>query len=351
MPSHDGALGSAAPDDALHECEEVRARYLSFAENESKGYSPRYEHLARVVASDDDVVDFISRMPVIQPNLFFAAVQFLTGPDDMPRDVDTLSAFVQSHREDVEQLMRARRTQTNEVGRCASLLPALPEGRLALLEMGASAGLCLGLDNYSYDYGDVRVGDDGSSVRLVCAVSGAPPIPDALPEIVWRAGLDLAPVDLTNDDDVRWILSCVWPDHPERRKRLAAAVEVRRGSGLIVRRGDIRTGLSALIDEAPPGVQLVVFNSAVLCYLDAEGRSRVAATLAEASRTRDIVWITNEAPGVIPEITALTSSGDPLHFLLGRTRFSGGRRTDELLAIAHAHGATLEWLHSGAAKS
>src|SRR5215510_7650982 len=39
--------------------------------------------------------------------------------------------------------MQARRTQKNEVGRCAVLLPALPPGSLALFEVGASAGLCL----------------------------------------------------------------------------------------------------------------------------------------------------------------------------------------------------------------
>ena len=46
--------------------------------------------------------------------------------------------------------------QTNEAGRCAVLLPvlaALPQP-LALLEVGASAGLCLYPDRYAYRYGD-----------------------------------------------------------------------------------------------------------------------------------------------------------------------------------------------------
>jgi hypothetical protein len=49
--------------------------------------------------------------------------------------------------------MLAQSTQTNEPGRCAALLPMLarlPEP-LALLEVGASAGLCLLPDFYTYD--------------------------------------------------------------------------------------------------------------------------------------------------------------------------------------------------------
>ena len=57
---------------------------------------------------------------------------------------------------EVSATMRSRSTQTNEVGRCATLLPVLGglEGPLALLEVGASAGLCLHPDRWSYRYLD-----------------------------------------------------------------------------------------------------------------------------------------------------------------------------------------------------
>ena len=70
--------------------------------------------------------------------------------------------FTLAHWPAIEAEVRTRATQTNEAGRCAVLLPvlaALPQP-LALLEVGASAGLCLYPDRYAYRYGDQLVGRD-----------------------------------------------------------------------------------------------------------------------------------------------------------------------------------------------
>lgn len=49
--------------------------------SECKGYSDLYYRLALAVSEDDDVAGFVAEMPVIQPNLFFASIQLLAGPD------------------------------------------------------------------------------------------------------------------------------------------------------------------------------------------------------------------------------------------------------------------------------
>lgn len=324
--------------------ERIKTQYRRFAENECKGYSDHYFGLAHAVADDGDLVEFIAQMPVTQPNLFLASIQFLTGPEHMPTSGAEMSDFVRDRNEEIANLMRSRRTQTNEVGRCAAILPALPRGRLALLEVGASAGLCLLLDEFFYDYGVQEVGDESSPVQLRCRIRGTPPPLRAIPEIVWRGGLDLSPVDLTADDDVRWLLSCVWPDHSERRERLTAAIQLAQSRDLSVRRGDLVAELPALLAEVPRDAALVVFHSAVLAYVSSENREAFAQTLAEASSDRDIVWISNESPTVVPEIAALAPPDRPQTFLLGRTSFTNGIREDELLAFAHHHGAELEWL-------
>ena len=319
-------------------------RYRQFAEMECKGYSDLYYGLARAVSEDSDVLDFIAGMPVVQPNLFFAAIQLLTGSDSMPTTGAELRAFVKRRGREVGDVMRSRRTQTNEVGRCAVLLPALPSGPLALVEVGASAGLCLLLDQFHYEFGSYPLGDASSPVHVRCTIAGPVPLPAAVPQVVWRRGLDAHPIDVHDDDAIRWLLACVWPDHRERRRRLEGAIGLARAEPPTVRAGDLVDDLPAVLAAVPHDAQLVVFHSAVLSYVSPDRRQAFADTLAEASKVRDIVWLSNEAAGIIPEVAALAPALSELRFLLGRTRFRNGRRRDELLALAHPHGAELTWL-------
>jgi hypothetical protein len=99
------------------------------------------------------------------------------------------------------------------------VLAALPQP-LALLEVGASAGLCLYPDRYAYRYGDHVVGS-GEPV-LECAAIGVSP-PTGVPDVVWRAGLDLNPLDVTDSADVAWLEALIWPEHAHRLDPAARA--------------------------------------------------------------------------------------------------------------------------------
>ena len=293
------------------------------------------------MADDDDVVDFITGMPVTQPNLFFASIQFLTGPDSMPSTGAALRAFVTRHGRELGDVMRAHRTQTNEVGRCAVLLPALPPGPLALIEVGASAGLCLLLDRFHYELGTARLGEASSPVHLRCATAGPVPVPPVIPRVTWRRGLDARPIDVHDDDAIRWLLACVWADHPERRRRLEGAIAIARADPPVVSAGDLVDDLPAVLADVPHDAHLVVFHSAVLTYVSSDRRRTFAALLSAESRRREVLWLSNEAPGVVAGTPSSTSE---LRFLLGRTRFTDGRRRDEILAHSHPHGADVTWL-------
>ena len=90
---------------------DVAQRYRQFAERECRGYSELYYELAIAVSQALTVLDFIATMPVTQPNLFFAAVQFLTGPADMPKTDSELREFVRTRDDEIADVMRSHRTQ------------------------------------------------------------------------------------------------------------------------------------------------------------------------------------------------------------------------------------------------
>lgn len=264
-------------------------RYRLFAEREAHGQSPAYEELALAVARDERLLARLDRLPSRerQPNLFFAALRFLGAPLD--------TGWALAHFDEVAATTRARFTQTNEAGRCAVLLPllaALPQP-LALLEVGASAGLCLYPDAYAYRYGDQKLGSGG--VVLDCEITGGP-VPGELPTVVWRAGLDLHPLDVRVDDTLRWLEALVWPGQEHRLERLRGAAAVVRADPPLLRRGDLVHDLPALAAAAPDGATLVVFHSAVLNYVAEPDRAAFVATV------RDLPghWISHEAPGVVP---------------------------------------------------
>lgn len=309
-------------------------RYRRFAEREARGQSPTYERLARSVAEDGGLLRLLDELPEPkrQPNLLFAAVRFLGGPVDDP---DRFREWTTAAWPEVAATMLARRTQTNEAARCAVLLPVLARlpQPLALIEVGASAGLCLHPDAYRYSYGDHRVGPAESPVELSCAVEGDVPLPDRVPEVVWRAGLDLNPLDVADPDDLRWLTALVWPEQHERRARLRAAADIARAAPAPVHRGDLLADLPALAATAPRDATLVVFHSAVLAYVPAE----VRAAFAELVGGLPGHWISNEAAGVLPGvITDVPAPDGPAPFLLALD----GRP----VAWTAPHGQALRWL-------
>jgi len=329
VPAPAGASGEAGS------LSRIAARYARFAAGEARGRSPLYEALALGVAADRQVLHVLAGLPVPkqQPNLLFAAVRLLHGT---PADWPAFRRALLDDPEAVTRVMLARSTQTNEPGRCAVLLPllALLPQPLALIEVGASAGLCLLPDRYAYDYGCGVLGPGGSAPVFPCRADAATPLPDRLPVVALRAGLDLAPVDLGDPDAVAWLETLVWPEQTARLERLRAAIRVAREAPPPVRRGDLRTDLPALAAEAPRGATLVVFHTAVLAYLDDPAER---AAFAASLRGMGAIWIANEAPGALPGLAAdVAGAADGRSFLLCRDGAP--------MAWTDPHGAAIHWL-------
>lgn len=314
-------------------------RYRAFAAAEAQGVSPHYERLALDVAASADVLRFLMELPPPrrQPNLLLGAATLIAG---RPPDIASLTDMVASRAGALRATMLRRTTQTNEPARCAVLLPllaALPQP-LALLEVGASAGLCLLSDRYGYDWGRARIAPASPGAPdFHCAVTGPAPLPSAPPRIVWRAGLDLNPLDVMSDDDAAWLKALIWPEQDDRRRNLRAALAIARREPPRVVRGDLLNDLESLMAEAPAEATLVVFHTAVLAYVSAiEARLRFVDTV----RRSRAVWISNEVPSIFPDIAAQAPTP------ISRGKF--------LLAVdgepkawTGPHGQSLEWFASG----
>lgn len=313
----------------------LATRYRRFAADEAEGVSPRYERLAREIADSADILRFLGALPASrrQPNLLLGAATLIAG---RAPDIGSLTGMIASRADELRAAMLKRTTQTNEPARCAVLLPllaALPQP-LALIEVGASAGLCLLPDRYGYDWGSRRLGpaDPGAPV-FRCAVTGPVPLPTALPRIVWRAGLDLNPLDVASDEDTAWLNALVWPEQDDRRRNLRAALAVARRDPPRIVRGDLLRDLEALMAEAPAEATLVVFHTAVLAYVStAEARLRFVDTV----RRSRAVWISNEVPSVFHDIAIRASAAPRGRFLLA---VDGVPK-----AWTGPHGQSLEWL-------
>jgi hypothetical protein len=354
-------------------------RFRSFARVHFRGRSPLYERLALGIADDAEILALAARCRPgqLEPLLLLAAVHHslaaegthplaqwfpsLGGRRD-PRVEDplpALRALCRERRGSLEALVAARRVQTNEPTRCTALLPAvIAAGRwarrpLALVELGASAGLNLCLDRYAYLYGDVaRAGPPGSPVRLRCRLVGGrvpPTVP--MPSVAWRLGLDASPVDVRDAEGAAWLRALVWPEHADRARVLAAALAAAAADPPPILRADVLDGLAGAADAAPRGTALCLLHSAVLPYLTDSERTRLAELVVRLGRWRDVAWISLEGPGLLafPRGCEVDASLDPEtrdSFLIHLVTVRRGRPAVRFLGRAGPHGQWLEWLGS-----
>jgi hypothetical protein len=242
------------------------------------------------------------------------------------------AAFRAGLSEDAEAIraLLDRPVQTNEVGRCAALLPgffaaARPGLPLRLLEVGASAGLNLRFDRYRYEAGGFDWGDPESPVRIEFDLDGDAPEPLAV-EVAERRGCDPQPLDPTTEEGRLTLLSFVWPDQTERLRRLRSALAAAADLPVAVEQGGAARWIGERLAEPRSEVATVVFHSIVMQYLPASEREDFEQRLAAAGEAADerspLLWLRMEPAGERAEVRL--------------TRWPGGE--EQLLARAGYHG-------------
>ncbi|MGZ4662759.1 MAG: DUF2332 domain-containing protein [Arthrobacter sp.] len=328
--------------------------YRNFGTFDAPASSPCYAEWSVGIAEDSELIRRIDQWPhnKRQPLLMLAAARFLGAPISPYTE---FSEFLYARWDEISRIVLARATQTNEAGRCATLLPSLAAiagatGKpLALLEVGASAGLGLFPDRYAYEYqgpsGLARLSPGPGQPLppvLRCTVEGRVPLPAALPEVVWRAGIDLNPLDVGNPDDVAWLEALIWPEQEFRRERLRQAIANAQQQAPLLVAGDLNDQLMPLAGSAPANATLVVFHSAVMAYLTSAERDRFRQTINELVESHGCHWLSNEGHTVVQQADGsnVVPEMDPAR-LRGRFLLL---HNGQPVAIAGPHGQSLEWL-------
>ncbi|GAA4068761.1 hypothetical protein GCM10023065_22190 [Microbacterium laevaniformans] len=280
--------------------ESVSARYGRFARDEAPGRSALYGEWAAGVAADAAAQEVLGRIAPShrQPPLVFAAARLLgSGESGYPE----WREWVLAHGDELVAECTARSLQTNEPLRCAALLPALAgiDGPIALLEVGASAGLCLYPDRYSYRYrgvaGEIAHDplDGVSAVVLESELRGQHVPPLRHPEIVWRAGIDLAPLDPADPATEAWLTALVWPGETGPADRVRSALRITAADPPLMFAGDGVDQLAHAVAAAPPEATLVVQTPGVLAHLGWHARHALIEQVSVVGR-----WITLDAPSL-----------------------------------------------------
>lgn len=336
--------------------------FRTFAQFNGKA-SPLYAHLAAAVADDPEMMALLQSAPEQQriPVLLFAAVHdlllrgegaelaaFYPNLTSAPNDSDPYPAFRRvalAHANTLRETISSRNTQTNEIGRCAYFLPVFgmladEVGQLAQVDVGASAGLNLFWPAYDYRYTPFGSVGSGSTVELACKTRGEPPIPTSMPTLGGAIGLDMSPIDVRDNEAVRWLEACVWPDQPGRFERLVAAIAIARAAPPDVRQGDAVAHVAPLVDEVAQFGHPLVTTSWVLSYLTEERQRAFVAELDEVATRRDLSWVVAEAPALTP---GLPIAGDEEITVISLITWRNGVRAARRLAIAHPHGAWINW--------
>ena len=310
----------------------IAGEFRTFVQAAVGARSPLYAELAAAVAEDDAILDFLLDLPRSrqQPMLLFGAIAFLDGP---PAGPDELRASIREDADRIRETMLTRFTQTNEPARCAALLPALADidGPVGLVEVGSSAGLCLYPDRYSYEFDGRPVGPR-SAVHLTTSTTGPVPVPDGLPQVAARVGIDQNPLDPADPDDRAWLRALVWPgpNAAPRLERLDAAARIAAREPATVLTGDLVDRLPEALDLLPSDCTPVVFHTAVLVYLERTRREEFVALV----HSLGVRWIAQESPGVVPGIAK--DLAGPESFVLS----VDGRP----LAVTAPHGGRIDWL-------
>lgn len=331
----------------------------------AKNSSPLYEALASHIVDDTEILEIASvgREEQFPPMMLFGAVRYLLLEDAMgdelrnfyldlansgnlttsPQDAyPHFRKFCLKHKDRIQDILTTRMIQTNEVRRCAVMLPAfsavaeLTGQALSLIEIGASAGLNLNWDYYRYHYTgkvDSTVGQSDSTLIIEAEIKGEniPPIPEKIPLVLSRKGIDLNPLNPADENVARWLHALIWPEHIERWQHLEQALSIVQENPPELIAGDALVRLPEILVDADDDGALCVFHSTTIYQFSEGMKQKLDDILIAHSEQHDIyrVWFEWEH-----------EQGAAILRLIS---YKQGAVTNTMLAKADPHGKWMMW--------
>lgn len=362
--------------------DEVKQRLRAFAAGQAAGVSPLYEHLATNAAEDDDVAGLLTAAldetagaplllaaahrlvqadPIHPLSRYYPSVGGFDGVDGATWPV--FREFLLERADKVRAIVAERHTETNEVSRAAGLYPAVAMaakragGKVALLDVGCSAGLLLGLDKFGYRYQcdggeQILAGPAKAAVGLHCALNlgpGAvlPKVPKKV-AVGAKVGLDRTPVDVSDEDELAWMEACVWADQLDRIRLLRAAAAAQRKDRPELIAGDAVEDLAAAAAQTGD-LPLIVLTSRVLNQLAEQRRAEFVGGLANLAADRPVWWVSDEPyeaalSHVLPGRNELDFVDGVGQCTLGLTSWRDGVPEAKALAHTSRYGNRMTWL-------
>ena len=166
-----------------------------------------------------------------------------------------------------------------------------------------------------------------------------------------RRSAALAPIDLSDAAQVRWLEAFVFPEAHDDLERLRAARAIAQDDPPHVVHGDAVTSLPVILDSISEAYAPVVFHCTLFSYLDALQRQAMAECLVTVGSRRDLCWLPLEGADLltgvqpafeIPSDVAMQNS----KFVLAARWWTKAIPKSSVLAQVDARGRSIRGLHN-----
>ena len=342
--------------------DKVAERFTAFGIDECQSSSKLYHQLVGRIAADHEMLELAAHVTTGQPipNSFLASVHYLLlldptlplaryypsvsglASEEIPYDM--FRAFVIENKKQIIDLISTRLVQTNVIGRCSymaaifsKIIADHPTQHVTTIDIGTSAGLTLNWDQYEYHYSNgMTIGH--SEAKVNSEIRGGELQPFSLPQqAIRKIGIDQNVIDPTDPADARWLRALIWPDQLERFAAMEAALQIDDLKRIEFIEADGVSDFERVIASVPKDDLLIVYCTHAMYQFPMEIRTDFWEMMDRQGGKRDMYFL------LVEGIQSLRQKYISENSVAELTSYTGGAKTQQLMAEANSHGKWFIW--------